>query len=276
LKQIALSDHAADKAQLAADKRRSDYEAQVTQYNRLTAQRERKAVELWAKSQTIWNEKRYFAWFFSLFARLAHACSPKPARARMALADDQERAWLAGSEGERRIDGLFGVLGDEWTLIGGYKNFKGEIDKILVGAQGVLAIEIKTINGVIYVDGDRWYRDKYDRYGNCVETGIPIADKGGRSPSMQVNASADVLERFLAQRANIKRVARAVILAHERSQIGGINNQTVELIGAPSTLRWSDIAAAFPKDNPIDVEAIVKLICKDHDYQEKRRREQRR
>ncbi len=59
------------------------------------------------------------------------------------------------------------------------------------GPEGIAAIEIKHLNGVIHCRRDRWRRDKYDNYGNMVERGVAIQDRGGRSPSRQVNEVAD-------------------------------------------------------------------------------------
>ena len=53
----------------------------------------------------------------------------------------------AGMEGELLVaKHLDATLGDEWVLVRGYKNRCGEIDDILVGPQGVMAIEVKHRN----------------------------------------------------------------------------------------------------------------------------------
>ena len=88
------------------------------------------------------------------------------------------------------------ALGDDWVLLRGYKNSSGEIDHLLLGPGGLFAMEVKHRNATVYVDGDEWRFEKYDRFGNLVEEGR-ITDRGGRSPSRQVNDSADTLQRFL-------------------------------------------------------------------------------
>ena len=76
-------------------------------------------------------------------------------------------------EGERLAAVAFGrVLGDDWALLRGYRNTRGEVDQILIGPAGFLAVEVKHRNATVHVNGDHWTFDKYDRYGNHVETGI--------------------------------------------------------------------------------------------------------
>ena len=84
------------------------------------------------------------------------------------------------------------LFDDRWTLVGGYRNAKGELDQLLVGPNGLMAIEIKFINGRVSCDGDRWWRDKYDRYGNLVERALPIVDLAPRPRNARpaVNRSA--------------------------------------------------------------------------------------
>ena len=275
MKQITLSDHAGNQAQNAADQRQAAYDKQMALYHAEIMARTQHRTALKERSQQLFKDGRYFKWFTSLFSRLRHTLRSNPSRPRMAYASDKEHIWNAGAEGEARVEYLFSALSDDWTMISGYKNYKGEIDKILVGSAGVLAIEIKNVNGTIYVNGDQWKRDKYDRYGNCVETGIPITDKGGRSPSAQVNASADILQAFLTQRTGVKRVARAVLLAHERSRLGSIHAQTVELIATVREVKWRDVVSVLPNQAaPItNVSEIIELIRNDHRYHEERRQQ---
>jgi hypothetical protein len=107
---------------------------------------------------------------------------------------------MAGIAGEQLVATELGrALDDDWTLLRGYRNRRGEIDQLLLGPRGLFAIEVKNLNATVHVDGDRWRADKYDNYGNLVEQ-RPIADRMGRSPSVQLNEPADDLERFLAER----------------------------------------------------------------------------
>jgi hypothetical protein len=105
------------------------------------------------------------------------------------------------------------ALNDDWTLLRGYRNNRGEIDHILLGPRGVFAIEVKHRNATVQVNGDDWQFDKYDRYGNLVERGR-IADRGGRSPSRQLNEPVAELERFLRSRREPVTIGRIVMLTH--------------------------------------------------------------
>src|SRR5262252_2521944 len=141
----------------------------------------------------------------------------------------QEESIAAGMAGERRVAAELGqVLGDEWVLFRGYRNRRGEIDHLLLGPRGVFAIEVKYHNATVYISGDDWRFEKFDRWGNKVEAGR-VADRTGRSPSVQLNEPADELEEFLRSRGQQVSITRVVILNHPRSRIGGQRKATVYL-----------------------------------------------
>lgn len=185
--------------------------------------------------------------------------------------DRSDIVWVRGREGEQKVSNWFsGFLDDDWTLVAGYKNRKGEIDQLLVGPGGLLAIEIKSVNGAVYCDGDRWWRDKFDNYGNLVESCLPMRDAGGRAPSRQLNDAADALQHFLGKRHAQHRIQRFVILAHEKSQLGRLNNLTVDGVGIPGPqLR----AAMFDGTNPVmsaaDIGKVLQIIRQDHAYHQR-------
>ncbi len=99
--------------------------------------------------------------------------------------------------GEQHVASELGrVLGDDWVLMRGYCNRRGEIDHLLLGPPGLVAIESKHLNATVHCDGDSWRFEKFDKYGNLVARGS-LSDRGGRSPSVQLNEPADLLEQFL-------------------------------------------------------------------------------
>jgi hypothetical protein len=132
---------------------------------------------------------------------------------------------------------------------------------------GVFAFEIKHINGVVHVDGDRWWSDKYDRYGNLVEQGKPLADTRGRAPSRHLNDSAAMLQSFLAKRVGFERVRRIVVMSHANSRLGDMQSITVDYVATADALNIDEL---FPQvDAPLDgaaVDRIVKAIQKDHEF----------
>lgn len=135
----------------------------------------------------------------------------------------EEAKIRSGIEGESRLDDfLRSRFDDGWTIIAGYRAHEGEIDRILVGPNGVFAFEVKNLGGVIHCDGDRWWRDKTDRYGSVVERDIPIADNGGRSPSRQINDATDAMEGLLRKNGYDVAVVRVIVFSHQKATLGSI------------------------------------------------------
>ncbi len=196
----------------------------------------------------------------------------EPERPERGESTDEERVWQAGNEGERRVTSrLSDLLDDGWTLISGYRGPGGEVDQILVGPHGVCAMETKFLNGTVYVKGDSWKLDKYDNYGNRVESDRPIEDRRGRSPSEQVNGAVKPLERFLSKRGAVKRINRVVILTHDKSRVGRVSGRTVDYVG---TLDDLNVDRLFPRrDTRLDRDAttsVVRRIQGDHEFHAKR------
>ena len=202
----------------------------------------------------------------------------EPPRPPPGESSDRQQMWEAGNEGERRVTVyLSNLLNDDWTLISGYRGPGGEIDQILVGPRGVCALETKYLNGTVFVRGDEWELDKYDNYGNLVESGRYIEDRRGRSPSEQVNGAATPLERFLSKRNLVKRVSRAVVLTHDKSEVGRVEGQTVDHIGTLDELNvdrlFSRRAPRLERGSAVNV---VQRIQADHEFHRKRSSSSRR
>ncbi len=221
-------------------------------------------------------QHRWWAWLrLAVGAWRQKRASPRPP-VRAAGHTDLEEKIRAGIEGEQLVATELGrALDDGWTLLRGYRNRRGEIDHLLLGPRGLFAVEVKYLNATVYVDGDRWRADKYDNYGNLVEQ-RSIADRKGRSPSVQLNESADDLERFLRQRGQPVAVRRVVILAHRRSRLGGARNPTV-LVGTSAgyLLTLIGASAEAQAQDPLSRDrrlAIQRLIRHDHDFHDKRLR----
>jgi hypothetical protein len=155
--------------------------------------------------------------------------------------------------------------------LSGYHNPDGEIDAVLVGREGVYAFEVKNHKGTVECVGDEWTRSKHDNYGNLVVCGEAMVDRGGRSPSQQLNEPADRLQVFLARSITGCRIYRAVVLANERATLGITKNPTVAII----LLDGWDLPAMFGGSahrlTAGDVDKAVRLIVRDHAYWEGRR-----
>ncbi|OQA21929.1 MAG: Nuclease-related domain protein [Chloroflexi bacterium ADurb.Bin360] len=276
MKKITLSTYVADQGRKAANKRQADYDIAARRYTDKMAARAQKKAALREKSQLAFRQRRFFAWFVSLLARLWHKLSPRPQAPAPTTVSQEEDVWNAGEVGEQRvITALSRILPDDWTLLTGYRNPRGEIDQLLVGPPGILAIESKFINGRVSCDGDTWWRDKYDSYGNQVEKREAITDKRGRGPSAQVNAAADRLQETLSKRSPIRSVARAVVFTHDRSIIESLKNTTVDLVTTLPQLNRAAIIAAMKRSDLAGMTPaqVVELIQRDHDYHQRAREE---
>lgn len=216
---------------------------------------------------------RWLAWLRGIFAvRRMKRQAPTPPPLVSAPTDEQ-RQLEAGVEGEQFVaDDLGRALSDDWVLLRGYKNRRGEIDHLLLGPTGIVAIEVKNINGTVHCDGDTWRVDKFDKYGNLVEQ-YGLGDNGARhrSPSAQLNEPTDALEEFLRSRGEDVDLLRVVLLAHPRSKVGTCHGATVNIF-----TRASQVTRLLSKvKQPFDATTQARLedlIIRDHGYHSGRRR----
>jgi len=270
---VLLSDHPGDllkQARLRGDKQ---HQRAIAQYESALRRHKAEVRKVEAARDQARAARRWLAWLRCVFAvrrmrRLAPAL-PRPADAPT----DEQSKLAAGVEGEQFVaDELGRALGDDWVLLRGYKNSRGEIDHLLLGPKGLVAIEVKNINGTVQCDGDSWRVDKYDRYGNLVEQ-YSIGDRGARhrSPSVQLNEPADALEEFLRSRGQDVGVLRVVLLAHPRSKVGTCRRATVSIF-----TRTSEVTRLFTKVkqpfDPATRASLEDLIVRDHLHHARRRR----
>lgn len=269
---ITLSDHITDQAAIAAAQRQAAFERVQAQYQRAVQAREQRLANIRIALELSWRNGNILGVITNLFKRLAMSFSARPLPPPPPAPDREEIVWASGWTGERRVLMFFAdYLSDDWVLMTGYRNAKGEIDQLLVGPQGIFAIEIKFLNGVIHCDGDYWWRDKYDRYGNLVETGLTIADKRGRSPSRQLNEAADMLQSFLARRLGVNDIYRAIIFAHDSSKLGELRHATVDYVATIYGLNLPNLLSCSRTIlNPEDIDRVTRMISKDHAFHNKR------
>lgn len=265
---ITLSDHAGDQATNASAARTKQNEEKLKAHSTALAERKIKAEHLKSQSAGAWSQRRFFHWLYSLYLRLDHFLTAEPSAPQLHRAGTDEVVWAAGSQGERKVeDFLSDKLDQRWTLVSGYRNRGGEIDKLLIGPGSIMAIEVKYMNGRISCRGDTWWRDRFDKYGNQVESDVPITDKHGRGPSLQVNAASDMLHDFLARHIDIHRITRAVVFCHDTSALGQIVNPTVDCVTTLKTWAMHNsnyIGADF--GSPSDTQKVVDLLVRDHAF----------
>lgn len=269
---VLLSDHPGDllkRARLRGDKQ---HQRAMAEYRSALRQHEAEVRKLKATRDQAGASRRWLAWLRGVFAvRRARRRAPTPPP-KVGAPTDEESMLAAGVAGEQIVADEFGrALGDDWVLLRGYKNSRGEIDHLLLGPKGIVAIEVKAINGTVHCDGDNWRVDRFDRYGNLVDQ-HSIGDAGGRhrSPSVQLNEPADALEDFLRSRGQDVDVLRVVLLAHPRSKVGTCRRATVNVF-----TRASEVTRLLTKvKQPFDRAARAKLedlIIRDHRHHTRRR-----
>jgi hypothetical protein len=212
--------------------------------------------------------RRWLTWLRAVLAtRRPRSAAPGPA----AAVHGREQSIAAGTYGEQlTADELGRVLGDDWTLLRGYRNRRGEIDHLLIGPGGLFAIESKYHNAAISCTGDGWWSAPYDKYGNRVGPAEPLTDRRGRSPSQQLNQPADELEDFLRSRGHPAVFQRVVLLNHPRVRLGTCTSPTVGI--ATSARQILGLARRSPGAvAATDLTEVERLIVRDHRHHAARR-----
>lgn len=261
-------------AQQAFEVKLADHEAQV---ERLRAERD--AVDE-SGGLRWWKRRRSAARLRKAERRTPRPAVPfaepplPPPLSNLPILTNEEAKLAAGIEGEERVaNALFEALGDEWTLLRGYCNRRGEIDQLLLGPEGLIAIEVKNRNATVHVKGDEWRFKRFDNYGNLVEEGLMTAG-GGRSPSQQLREPVAELEEFLAKRGQPIAIDPVVVLSHPRSKIGETEDLTVTVAYEPEYI-VELIDAWDTRLEPDRLRIIERLIVKDHEFHAKRSRARR-
>ena len=286
MKVITLSDHPAEMLEeihshngAAAHREQAEHRKALARHEEALARHNSRLTALRQDRDRARAERRWFTWAKTSVVTW-HTQQrrprppvprpvPRPAGVQHSVADE-EAILTAGITGEHIVAADLGaVLGDEWTLLHGYRNRRGEIDHILLGPRGMFTIEVKYRNATVDIDGDQWRFRKYDHYGNLVERGW-ITDQRGRSPSVQLNEPTTELERFLLSRRHSVRARRVVILTHPRSALGQCRNVTVDLV-ATSTSQLMGLVSQSPAIfGTVQILDLQQLIVRDHRFNQRR------
>jgi hypothetical protein len=263
---IELSNHPGDMLTDVERRRQAAGQRAQARYEDALEEHGARVQTLRAQRDQARRHHRWWTWLRLIPAvwaeqRRAPARPPSDAAAD---ADTEEKI-RAGIAGEQLVAAeLAGALADDWILLRGYRNRRGEIDHLLLGPRGLFAIEVKNINATVHINGDRWRADKYDNYGNLVEQ-HPIADRRGRSPSEQLNEPAGELERFLKERGQPVTIQRIVVLTHRRSRLGSVKSPTVNA-GTSTAYLLSLVADSANQLSHSQQDEIQRLIVRDHDF----------
>jgi Nuclease-related domain len=216
---LELSNHPrALLAKAAAPRLAAEAEAKE-KWQRAKAGREQRIEQLRDERAQARTTLRPDRWLLAVLKHAAVLLSGAPPAPRPLMPSDDEHAKAAGVQGEDGVLlALCERLGEDWQALSGYRNRAGEIDLVLLGPRGVFALEVKNNNATVVCDGDSWFYEQYDKYGNPVKEGT-ISDKQGRSPSQQLNEPADQLASVLAPSCPGLWIKRIVVLCHPRGWV---------------------------------------------------------
>jgi len=194
--------------------------------------------------------------------------------ARASEPSEEERILRSGRDGEQLvIEHIREQLGEPASILSGYQTPAGEIDIVVVAPGNVTAIEVKSLNAEIRVNGDTWSRWRGGTDGQALSEWSPIVDEGGRSPSLQLNSAADHLQLLLNQSGLNFRLQRWVVLAHPKSLVTEVKDLTVDRVLHVMELQAGSMSAPTPDwaADKLAVERMRVLICRDHRASERRR-----
>ncbi len=105
---------------------------------------------------------------------------------------DKYTTWGIGAEGEIKVSNKLKELEGEYGVINDLSlpDLYGNIDHLVIGPNGIFAIETKNHNGVIACNGDAWARKKVGRMGTEYEANIG-------NPSKQIKRNAMMLKNWI-------------------------------------------------------------------------------
>jgi hypothetical protein len=268
---VPLSDHPGDMLAEARRAREAAGGAAGERYRRELAARGARIAEARERRDKSRAERDFLSWLrwglIAWWRRLA-----RPPRRPAALAPSHgEEAIKGGIKGEQEVaDVLRGALSDAWTLIKGYRNRRGEIDYLLLGPGGMLAIEVKYVNGTFAVTRERWRYVRYDNYGNQVGAGL-LQDARRRPPNVQLAEPLAALEQFLASRGHSVRMRPVVLLNHPKARVSHLEPDVgADVLTSTAQLRGL-VRAAQAQLDARKLAEIERLIVRDHHFHEDRR-----
>jgi hypothetical protein len=236
-------------------------------------ERRRGAVEQQARVESLREERRrarsegrWLAWLRLAFAVPGAKRAATRQHLGSALPTAREQTILAGRNAERRVaDELAAALDDEWLLLRGYCNSRGEIDALLLGPRGLFAIEEKYRSIRVYVHGDEWTAEQIDKYGKPRSARAPISDGKGRSPSQQVKEPVAALSRWLNTNKQGTPITPVVLLTHPRARVGVMRDPTVRVERSVSQLLVLVERSRYTLDAGRRAD-IERLVLRDHAF----------
>ncbi len=185
MRTIELSNHPADALRVARQRRADSGRQGQPEFAEALARHQLLVKRAANARDRARDHRRWLTWLRAVLAvrklrRLAPVPPVPPGRPGQpptsSAPSDAEEKLAAGVAGEQQAAREFGrALGDDWVLVRGYCNKRGEIDHLLLGPPGLIAVESKHLNATVYCDRDDWRFEKFDRAGNLCRParGVP-------------------------------------------------------------------------------------------------------
>jgi hypothetical protein len=275
---IELSSHPDDALRLARQRRADASQQDQAEFDQALARHELLVRRAGNARDRARSQRRWLAWLRGAAdVRKMRRLAPAPPARVAGAPRDAEQILRAGVIGDQQVATELGkVLSDDWVLVRGYCNRLGEIGHLLLGPPGLIAIESRHLGATVSCDGDEWHYRKFDQSGNLVEQG-PIADRRGRSPSVQLGEPAGLLEEFLGDQGgaggagDTVSMLRVVLFTHPRSRLGPCRNTSVHVVTSAASLaiQLSDMPPVLAAVHRARLE---ELIARDLRYGEGRRK----
>ena len=142
---IELSNHPGDMLHDLSLRRHAGQRRAQARYEDALIQHQARVQTIRVQRDRARRNRHWLTWLRLILAVWAEnrRKPPKPAGSQRNDTDTEEKI-RAGIAGEQLVATELGrALDDDWTLLRGYRNRRGEIDHLLLGPKGLFAIEVK-------------------------------------------------------------------------------------------------------------------------------------
>lgn len=133
--------------------------------------------------------------------------------------------WNLGAQGERLVAEHLKGLESPYIVLNDVKlpGVHGNIDHVVLGKNGIFAIETKNHKGLIRCNGDEWVQEKVGLRGTRY-VGVL------RNPSRQVKRNAFLLKKFIEEHANTAVYVNPIIVFTNKEAVLELNNPTIPVL----------------------------------------------
>lgn len=276
MQHVILADHHEEHLRRLRGQREQRYQLARVEYQQALRSYDEELTALAGTYQTAFRRLRLFQGTGAWWRHRALLKRGDPPAPLMEGPSVEEQRQQGGAKAEEQLvaDLLTALSGAAWTLMKGYQNHKGDIDYLLIGPVGILALQCQYLSGTIICTKDRWIRQKYDPKGTPT-TQVPILGRTGRTPSQQLNEPATELIEVLSRKGVDCEISRAVILTHQDVHLSTVEASTVQIILLTNVqpFLW-EMCRSAPSSIPVD--RAIEIVKEDHAYWQERNRAERR